>query len=91
MSPQQEEGWRYELEPRALRDPSRLDRPLRQRIFDALDRLAQHPDQGDRRKLQGREAWRLRVGDYRILFSIDHLTRTFLVFRIAHRREVYRD
>ncbi|HZL13262.1 MAG TPA: type II toxin-antitoxin system RelE/ParE family toxin [Verrucomicrobiae bacterium] len=41
-------------------------------------------------KLSGREAWRIRVGDYRILYTIDDVKRQIVVFAIGHRREIYR-
>jgi len=41
-------------------------------------------------KLAGEDAFRLRVGDYRIVFRADHAAKEVLVARIRHRREVYR-
>jgi mRNA interferase RelE/StbE len=38
----------------------------------------------------GRDAWRIRVGDYRVLYEIDDPARTVLVVHIGHRRDVYR-
>ena len=44
------------------------------------------------KKLQGEEGiWRLRVGDYRVLYTIQHQELVILVLKIGHRREVYRD
>lgn len=58
------EPWRYVLEPRAMRDMEDAPVRLRERIFNALDRLvAEDPPRGDTRKLAGAEdEWRLRVG-----------------------------
>lgn len=42
-------------------------------------------------KLEGVDGYRVRVGDYRILFHVIEQTKTVLVWRIGHRREVYRD
>jgi mRNA interferase RelE/StbE len=41
-------------------------------------------------KLAGRDDYRIRVGDYRIVYAIDDAERLLLVARIAHRQEVYR-
>ncbi len=41
------------------------------------------------KKLRGREGYRLRRGDYRILWTVDDKSRIFLVYSVAHRREVY--
>ena len=41
-------------------------------------------------KLAGRDDFRIRVGDYRIVYAVDDRNRQVIVARIAHRREVYR-
>jgi mRNA interferase RelE/StbE len=42
------------------------------------------------RKLADHAAWRVRIGDYRIVYEIEDATRTVLVLRIGHRKEIYR-
>ena len=42
------------------------------------------------KKLRGSELWRVRVGDYRVLYSIEEVRLLVLVIKIGHRREVYR-
>jgi mRNA interferase RelE/StbE len=68
----------------------RLQGPLKERNRAAIDGLA-----GDSRpvaavKLAGSDDYRIRVGDYRIVYAIDEGERLVLVARIAHRRDVYR-
>jgi mRNA interferase RelE/StbE len=64
--------WRIEVRPVAVKSLKRLSRTDRRRILEAIDLL---PD-GDVRKLRGVEAvWRLRVGNWRVLFSIDYSQR----------------
>jgi mRNA-degrading endonuclease RelE of RelBE toxin-antitoxin system len=59
-------GWRYVITRRAAQDLERLDLATRRRVFATLNRLISHPEQVDRRKLQGQDdEWRLRVGDIR--------------------------
>ncbi len=41
------------------------------------------------KKLQGQEAYRLRVGDYRVLYTIADKTRVVMVYAVGHRRDVY--
>ena len=61
------------------------------RVVQRLDRLAVAPRPSGCKKLQGGvNEWRIRVGDYRIVYEIDDVARTVDVTRIAHRREVYR-
>ena len=59
-------------------------------IVAGLLSLGDNPRPANVRKLVNRDEWRLRVGDYRILFSIDDQQRTVTIKAIAHRREIYR-
>jgi mRNA interferase RelE/StbE len=84
-------GWRVEITPPARRDLRRVDPPVRQRVLDALDRLVADPPTGDVIKLQGREEWRLRVGDWRVLLRLDHEQLAVHVLRVLPRGRAYRD
>lgn len=63
-------------------------------VYNRIDRtildLAADPHPPGCRKLQGEDGWRIRVGDYRILYEIDEDERTVTVFQAGHRRDVYR-
>jgi mRNA interferase RelE/StbE len=74
----------------AVRAYRRLHGPLRERIRAAVDGLAGDPRPDGAVKLAGRDDFRVRVGDYRIVYAIDDDGRIVLIARIAHRREVYR-
>lgn len=75
----------------AERDRRKLPPDIRSRINQALLALEAQPRAPGVIKLAGSDAlWRLRLGDYRILFRIDDGHSTVLVLRIAHRREAYR-
>ena len=76
--------------PEAVRAFGRLRGPLRERIASAIDGLATDPRPHGAVKLAGRDDFRVRVGDYRIVYAVDDAERLVLVARIAHRREVYR-
>ena len=68
-----------------------LDTTIRVRLAAAIDELAQEPRPPGPKKLRGTASdWRIRVGDYRIIYTITDGTLTVLVVRVAHRREVYR-
>jgi mRNA interferase RelE/StbE len=73
----------------AKRDLRRLPPEHRPRILDRVRSLANEPRAGAE-KLAGDDAWRVRVGDYRIVFRVDDPAREVLVVRVRHRREVYR-
>ncbi len=78
-----------DLKPRAVKDLKRLEVKHAERVVAGLRRL-QDDLAGDVRRLTaGSSEYRLRVGDYRVLFEVedgDHV----VVYRVAHRREVYR-
>jgi len=60
------------------------------RILPRIERLASIPRPPRCKKLKGGDKeWRIRVGDYRIVYEIDDKARTIDVTRIAHRREAY--
>ncbi|MDH3771893.1 MAG: type II toxin-antitoxin system RelE/ParE family toxin [Nitrospirota bacterium] len=52
--------------------------------------LAYDPRPKSSRKLTGREGWRLRVGDYRVLYDINDAKQTITIVHVGHRRDVYR-
>lgn len=78
------------LQPEAVRAFGRLRGRLRERIENAIDGLASDPRPHGAVKLAGRDDYRIRMGDYRIVYAVDDAERLVLVARIAHRREVYR-
>jgi len=69
-----------------------LDAVTHQRIVDTLERLSDQSWRSDVRKLQGSEGeWRLRVGDYRIVYERDARQRTISVLGVAPRGRAYRN
>ena len=78
------------IERRAQRSLSRIAVQDRERISDAIRRLAEEPRPHGVKKLSGRDAWRIRVGDYRILYEIQDERLFILVIDVGHRREIYR-
>jgi mRNA interferase RelE/StbE len=60
------------------------------RLLLAIHQLADNPRPHGVKKLSGRDAWRIRVGDYRIIYEIADGNLTVLVVDVGHRREIYR-
>jgi mRNA interferase RelE/StbE len=82
--------WALSFERRADKDLGRLDRKLRQRVLDALQRLATDPDAAiGLRKLSGRAEHRLRVGEWRVILELDHASRKITVNRVLPRGRAY--
>ncbi|MDO9130000.1 MAG: type II toxin-antitoxin system RelE/ParE family toxin [Anaerolineales bacterium] len=67
-----------------------LPENVRRRIVARLLMLEENPRPSGFKKLRGEEAFRLRVGDYRVLYTIDDRARIVTIYAVGHRREVYR-
>jgi len=76
----------------ARKELERLPGDAANRILAKVEALAENPRPVGVIKLHGQKnLWRLRVGDYRVVFSIDDFSRTADVSAIRHRRDVYRN
>jgi mRNA interferase RelE/StbE len=84
-------AYQIKLTPTAIKERKRLESSIQQRVDQALFKLREEPKPPDVRKLTGSaHDWRIRVGDYRVLYEIDEQEQAVIVWRIAHRREAYR-
>lgn len=81
--------YRIELRPAAARALRKLDPQVRHRIQGAIALLAKDPRPPGARALQGRPGLRVRVGDYRIIYTVDNDVLLVLVVRLGHRRDIY--
>ena len=83
--------YRVVVERSAEKDLRRLPLEVRSRVANALRSLANNPRPIGSRKLAGtKHDWRIRVGAYRVIYEIADSIRVVRVYRIRHRREVYR-
>lgn len=79
------------LEGNAQRDLKRLPTEVFHRITSEIGALANNPRPHGCRKIVGSQSdWRIRIGEYRIIYEIDDPARTIRVMRVRHRKEVYR-
>lgn len=79
------------LERAAEKDLTRLSVVVHGRVIAAIRGLAQNPRPPGCRKLTGAQNdWRIRVGDYRVIYEIADVIRVVRVHRVRHRGEVYR-
>ena len=75
----------------ARKELERLGEPMRSRAFRRIERLASDPRPTGCRKLEGADdLWRIRIGDYRIIYSIDDTRHIVDVSAIRHRSDAYR-
>ena len=83
--------YRLEFTPGADRQFRKLSKQVQARLSPHLDALAQNPRPSGVEKLTGEDnAYRLRVGDFRILYEVHNKILLVLVVKIGHRRDVYR-
>ena len=69
---------------------SRINRQDQERIIAAIEDLAEEPRPSGCKKLTGRSAWRIRIGNYRVIYEIQDDRLVITVLNIGHRREIYR-
>ncbi|MGR6965290.1 type II toxin-antitoxin system RelE family toxin [Geodermatophilus sp. URMC 61] len=78
------------LAPAAVRQLRKLDPPGRRRVQAAIDLLAEEPrPPGARQLVGGAGEWRVRTGDFRIIYDIRDGELLVLVIKVGHRRDVY--
>jgi mRNA interferase RelE/StbE len=83
--------YRVLLERAAEKDLAQLSTEVHDRVIAAIQALANNPRPPGCRKLAGsKHDWRIRVGDYRVVYEIADTIRVVRVNRVRHRREVYR-
>ncbi|MBC7228044.1 MAG: type II toxin-antitoxin system RelE/ParE family toxin [Thermoflexales bacterium] len=84
-------AYRVILVASAAKEFRSLPSVLQRRVSVAIDGLSENPRPRGVRKLAGHERlYRIRVGDYRVVYEIDDRERVVRITRIRHRREVYR-
>lgn len=81
--------YRIELRPAAVRALWKLDPAVRHRLQGTIALLAQDPRPPAARALHGRAGFRVRVGDYRILYTLEDEVLLVVVVTLGHRRQVY--
>lgn len=82
--------YRVEVTTSAVRSLRKLDPHDRPRIQGAIALLGKDPRPPGSRPLKGRPGFRVRVGDYRILYTVNDTTVTVVVVALGHRKDVYR-
>lgn len=85
-------SWQIDLSQDARRFLHELrDEKLKQRLGRKIDALIANPRPPGCEKLSGMEnCWRIRVGDYQVIYTVYDNRLVILVIRIGHRREIYR-
>ena len=72
---------------KAYREIEKLEPIIARRIVKKIDELSENPYSKDIMKLKGEESFRLRIGDYRVIFVIDK--DRILILKVGHRKNIY--
>ena len=82
--------YRIEWKTSALKELKQIDKSIIPRILNTVEELAKEPRPKGVRKLQGsKKSYRIRVGDYRIVYEIEDDILLIIVIRVRHRRSAY--
>jgi len=75
---------------RAQKELAQLPAAVYEQAKETIRTLGEEPRPPGCKKLTGREGWRIRIGDYRIIYEIDDARSVVTVLDIGHRRDIYR-
>ncbi len=79
------------IKPSAVKESRKIPASIKGKIRKALSDLVINPMPHGVKKLQGRQSvYRIRVGEYRVLYTVDDLSNSIHILSILHRREAYR-
>lgn len=75
---------------RAQKELAQLPEEVYRDVRDAILKLSKECRPPGSLKLRGRDGWRIRVGDYRVIYEIDDERKIITILHIGHRRDIYR-
>lgn len=84
------ESYKVLIRRSAADELGRIPKKDLRRIVGRIEKLAGQPRPDGCEKLSGQERFRIRQGDYRIVYSVDDAVRTIEIVKIGHRSEIYR-
>ena len=82
--------YRVYFKPSAEKELRSLPKNIAESAILKIDTLTENPRPRISKKLKGEDSYRLRIGNYRMVYNIDDKNKTITVFRIRHRKDVYR-
>ena len=83
-------SYRLQIKPTAVEELEALPPKDARRVVAKIRKLASEPRPAGAEKLSGQDKYRVRQGNYRVLYSVDDAESTVVVVKIGHRRDVYR-
>ncbi len=78
--------WKHSAE----KDLRGIDKQFISRILETIERLPDNPFPSQHRKLQGSDSsYRIRIGDYRVIYQVDLENKIIVIYHVRHRKDVY--
>lgn len=74
----------------SLKELKKLPKQIALRITKGIYRLGENPRKGNVRPMVGSKSWRMKIGDYRVIYDIEDKLLKILIIRVRHRKDVYR-
>ena len=78
------------FEKASIKSLSKLPAEAQVKIVEAIENLSENPRPNGSKKLEGREGYRIRIGDYRVIYLINDKKITVLILDIGKRKEIYK-
>lgn len=82
-------SYQLSIKPTALKALEKMNEPEYSAIKAAIQKLAHNPRPAGCKKLKGRNGWRIRVGNYRVIYNIQDNSLSVEVVAIGHRKDIY--
>lgn len=82
--------YKIEVKWSAQKELEQIPAPYNRKIVEAIDSLAEDPRPQNVKKLKGEEAYRIRVADYRVVYTIEDVIKVVEVQRIRNRKDAYK-
>lgn len=85
------DSFKVELKRSFEQDLKKIDRQVIPRILEAIENLSENPFSEQTKKLKGaKSTYRLRVGDYRVIYQADLSDKKLVIYYVRHRKDAYR-
>jgi mRNA interferase RelE/StbE len=82
--------YEVKLSNKAIKVLDKIDFQMVKKLFDKMNNLKKEPKPIGCIKLKGENAYRIRIGDFRIIYEVIEDSKQVLIFKVEHRKDVYR-
>lgn len=84
------DSYELKISQKAVKELNRLPEPIFSRIGSAIESLVKNPFPSGSKRLVSWPGFRIRIGDYRVLYEVNTRKKLIIIYRVGHRKDVYR-